>query len=252
VRNENGETVYFDPAVHLPQLRAYAQGITDLALIVISPLATIVTGNGDKNNEVRRALAPLVAIAEGSNVPIMAVHHYTKGSQGRSPLERVSMSLAFGAVARMVLGTAVSEDGSKRRLVRVKSNIGPQGDGFDYRLEQTRIGEGIEAQHIVWGDPVAGSAQRLIAELEGGTTRALPSPAILEAVQFLQTFLAAGPRSQNEIEEAARGKGIVPATLRRAKLDLGVKALHGPEFGGAWFWTLPARDVEPDGTSIPF
>jgi hypothetical protein len=55
---------------------------------------------------------------------------------GREPLERLTGSLAFGAVARVVMiaaKEAETEDGSppKRFLCRVKSNIGPDDGGFN-------------------------------------------------------------------------------------------------------------------------
>jgi hypothetical protein len=40
------------------------------------------------------------------------------------------------------------------------------------------------------------------------------------------------------IEKEARGAGISQATLRRAKIDLKVKAVQD-EFHGPWHWRLP-------------
>ena len=64
-------------------------------------------------------------------------------------------------------------------------------------------------------------------------------------MNFLQSFLAAGPKPKDEIDEHARGHGITPGTLRRAKEEMGIEIKHGPEFGGAWFWSLPRYDDKP-------
>jgi hypothetical protein len=143
-------------------------------------------------------------------------------------------------------GEALDEDG--RLLVRVKSNIGPDGDGFQYNLEQRPL-EGspyISASGIVWGTAVKGRAADLLAKLEGAETSAKgDSPAMSEAKGFLQDMLTAGPMPQKAIMAEAQGAGISPATLRRAKDGLGVQAVRRPGDSGtegAWWWRLPERE----------
>src|SRR4029453_5725635 len=102
---------------------------------------------------------------------LIGVTHFTKGTQGRDPLERVTGSLGFGAVARIVLGAAKikDEDGGGRVLVRVKSNIGPDGGGHKYDLRQVDLSgdaAGIVASRGEWVGAVDGSAIDILADAE--------------------------------------------------------------------------------------
>ena len=53
-------------------------------------------------------------------------------------------------------------------MVRAKSNIGPDGGGFEYALQQVPVDEnkGVFGQAIVWGETLNGDAKTLISEIE--------------------------------------------------------------------------------------
>jgi putative DNA primase/helicase len=66
---------------------------------------------------------------------ILGITHFTKGSEGRAPIDRVAGSVAFGALARVVMIAAREHDGDDgkpgpRVLMRAKSNIGPDDGGL--------------------------------------------------------------------------------------------------------------------------
>lgn len=71
-------------------------------------------------------------------------------------------SIAFGALARVVLVAAKGEDHS-RMLARAKPTIGADDGGFQYTLELA-MSEEIEASVVRWGAPLEGSA-RVAGEL---------------------------------------------------------------------------------------
>jgi hypothetical protein len=66
-----------------------------------------------------------------------------------------------------------------------------------------------------------------------------------DATQFLHQMLSTGRRSGKECEEEATRNGIAPATLRRAKENLGVKSL---KHGKGWIWELPP--AEPNSFTV--
>jgi hypothetical protein len=201
-----------------------------------------VSGDSHKNAEVRRGLAPLVELAGKVGAALFGITHYSKGTQGRDPLERVSGSLAFGALARLVFGTVKQEvaEGQPQRmmLARAKSNIGSDGGGFTYAIEQTELPGGIATSRIVWVAAVEGTARELLADPE-------PDDASHDddAVAFLRDQLADGQRGAREIFHEAESAGYSRDQMKRAKRRAGVETVRkGGEFGGkgaAWFWTLP-------------
>lgn len=235
------ERYAFDPARDVPTLAAALAGADDVALIVIDPLVSAVSGDSHKNAEVRRSLAPLVDLAGRIGAALLGITHYSKGTQGREPLERVSGSLAFGALARLVFGTVkqkANDDTAPPRylLARVKSNIGPDGGGFSYTFEQTENPDGITASRIVFGEAVEGSARDLLAEAEAD-----PDGDGQDAAGFLRDLLTDGPMPTKEVFREAQGAGYSRDQVKRAKAKIGAVAEKQGMTGG-WLWRLPALE----------
>ena len=123
----------FDPATDMRTLEEAATRIGDVKLLIVDPVVSAVAGDSHKGAETRRALQPIVDLAARIGCAVIGISHFSKGTSGREPLERVTGSLAFGALARVVLAAAkMPEDdqGSGGRLLaRAKSNIGPDTGG---------------------------------------------------------------------------------------------------------------------------
>jgi len=240
---EAGELRPFDPARDVQRLAMALADTDDLALIVVDPLVSAVAGDSHKNAEVRRGLAPMVDLAAKAGAALLGITHYSKGTQGREPLERVSGSLAFGAIARVVLGTvrqSAENEGEAPRmlLARCKSNIGPDGGGFVYAFEQTPLHEhaGIEASRIAWGAAVEGTARELLAEPEPPDDTAAD-----DSADFLRDLLSFGPRTAKQVYGEAEAAGYSKDQMKRAKRRAGILAVKQGMDGG-WLWRLPAAE----------
>ena len=155
----------FDPSTDMRKLKKAIQKIGSVGLVVIDPVSTAVAGDSHKNTEVRRGLQPLVDLANNINSALLGITHLSKGGEGTDPIQRVIGSIAFTAVARVVLvvGRVKSEyETGKRILARGKSNIGPDNGGFEYHLAQVEALPGIDTSRIEWGQAVEGSAHELL------------------------------------------------------------------------------------------
>lgn len=237
----------FDPARDIDRLRETVQsaGITP-RLLIVDPIVNAVAGDSHKNGEVRRDLAPLCSLAQELGCAVLGISHFTKGSSGRDPVERVTGSLAFGALARVVLAAAKRPDdqGGGRLLARAKSNIGPDGGGFAYSLEMLQLPDQpeVETSRVLWGAAIEGTARELLADAdvdpEAGSEQR-------DAADWLREFLAEGPIGSDEIKRAAEANGIAWATLRRAKKRIGAESAKSGMAGG-WSWYLPKvlKDAE--------
>jgi len=212
-------------------------------MIVVDPLVSAVSGDSHKNAEVRRGLAPLVDLAARMDAALLGITHYSKGTGGRDPLERVTGSIAFGALARVVLGTVRMEakegDPQKMMMARAKSNIGPDGGGFSYAFEQVELPghPGVSASRIVWGAAVEGTARELLQEAEYEQDR--QAPARDEAEEFLRDLLETGPMATDDIKAEAKDAGISWSTIRRAKEAIGARPRKIGFADARWFWALP-------------
>src|SRR3546814_1295563 len=96
------------------------------------------------------------------------ITHYAKNTAGRSTTDRVIGSVAFSAVSRITLATAMGHDG-EGRMVRAKNNIGVTGDGFAYSIDVVNKeieGQVSQVSKIVWGTPLYGFADEFLGEVE--------------------------------------------------------------------------------------
>ncbi|MDF9393010.1 AAA family ATPase [Methylococcus capsulatus] len=243
-----GERRVFDPAKDMAALAQVARRIGDIRLMIVDPIVSAVSGDSHKNAEVRRGLAPLVELAGKLDCALLGVSHFSKGTAGRDPLERVTGSLAFGALARIVFAAfkESEDDGGGRVFCRTKSNIGPDVGGFRYDLRTDELPgfPGVEASSVLWGEAVDGSARDLLARAEA-VTDPDERTAVGEACGFLQALLADGPVSSRAVRSECEGAGHAWSTVRRAQKQLGViVSKGGGRFGGGkqqWTWALPDR-----------
>ncbi|HQT27479.1 MAG TPA: AAA family ATPase, partial [Burkholderiales bacterium] len=229
----------FDPANDVPILAEKLEEIGGARLLIVDPIVSAVAADSHKNGEVRRALQPLADLGAGLRCAILGITHLTKGTAGREPLERITGSLAFGALARLVLVTAKDQESGDRLFLRAKSNIGIDSGGFKYFLEQTEAFPGIWASHAEFGEQVEGSAREILAQAEGGGE---DGGELSDAKSFLASLLSDGPLLSRTIKIESDGAGYSWATIRRAQKQLDIEAYRDGGLGrsGAWFWRMPA------------
>jgi putative DNA primase/helicase len=235
-RDEHGEARPFDPSTDMPKLYGAAKSLSAIKLLLLDPVVAAVAADSHKNTEVRRGLQPVVDLAERLQCAVLGITHLSKNTSGREPLERIAGSIAFGAVARVALATVRPADqDAPRRLVRAKSNIGPDTGGFEYTLFSAPVpGFGFNSQTVEWGQMLEGTARELMAVEQPGDDGEAE-----DAEEFLADTLRAGPTPTREIKEAARAHGLAWRTIERAKRDLGIQAVKlGMKEG--WAWEMPA------------
>jgi putative DNA primase/helicase len=236
----------FDPSRDMKPLANKMADIGSVRLLIVDPIVSAIAGDSHKNAEVRRGLQPLVDLAMSMRCALVGITHFSKGTGGRDPVERITGSLAFGALARVVLVAARHQEedeggNTKRVMLRAKSNIGADDGGFEYDIEQGELNDhpGVIASAVRWGAQVEGGARELLATAdstgndgEGGT--------LGDAERFLSDLLADGALPTKTIKIDADGAGYSWATIRRAQKALGVDAVKSGMKGG-WEWSLPRR-----------
>lgn len=237
----------FDPGRDMLLLEAEADKLPAMRLLILDPIVSAVAGDSHKGAEVRRALQPVVTLAQRLGCAVLGITHFSKGTSGRDPVERVTGSIAFAALARLVLVAAKvkaepGEDTEPRRvLMRAKSNIGPDDGGFAYALERVEVAPEVEGQRTRWLEALEGTARELLADAEAepenedGTSAA-------GVDGFLRGLLADGPASAKSIKADADGAGYAWRTVQRAADRIGVDRRKEGMKGG-WVWAL--SDPEP-------
>jgi len=258
---EGVERRSFDPARDMAALERETSAIGGSRLLVVDPVVSVVAGDSHKNAETRKALQPLVDLAARLDCVVLGITHLTKGTIGREPIERVTGSLAFGALARVVMIAAkvsheADENTGGRILARAKSNIGRDTGGCAYELQEVELPShpGLLASRVAWVGAISGSARQLLADAE-------PSPAPAngeepaqsmtdEAIELLKAVLGSGAVHSKEVKHLATEAGISPKALRTARDRLQVRVdRDGFGVDTKTYWGLPESPLVPSAAS---
>lgn len=215
---DNGSKRAFDPAHDMPALIEVARKLPNLLAVMIDPVVSAVSGDSHKNAETRRGLQPLVNFATARNIAVLGITHFTKNTQGRNAVDRVTGSLAYAAMARILWAAVKGENETDpRRLVRTSSNLGVTGGGFEYTLERVPVaGLRQPAQRVAWGKVLHGSVSALMGDGEDQSK-------VDKATEFLTTTLTDAGNAGVQVKElkaAAEAHSISWRTIERAKAKM--------------------------------
>jgi len=211
-------------------------------LIIVDPLMAFLASetNSFRDQDVRRALAPLAITAERTSAAVLVVRHLNKNAEG-NPLYRGGGSIGIIGAARSGLLVARDPDdasGQSRILAVTKANLGPSCSSLRYSIEPHTCG----SIYVRWSGESTHEAAALLA-LPGGEDG---RTSLDEAGEFLRSVLEDGPLSAKDVLRKGQAAGFADRTLRRAKTIVGIKAERqgfGP--GSTWVWKLPPKMTNP-------
>ncbi|MDD2729731.1 AAA family ATPase [Malikia sp.] len=238
--NVNGEIRPFDPSTDVAALLEAARELPSLKFILVDPIVSAVAGDSHKNTEVRRALQPLVDFAAAIGAALVGITHFSKGGAGSDPASRLTGSIAFAALPRVVMVCAKTKDaeGNERRiLARAKSNIGPDGGGFAYSLEQCEALPGIWTSRTVWGETLEGTAIELLAEPASDTE----SEDSRDVCDLLRDELSSEAWTKSDLaSKPVIDAGFSKKQIWSASKKLGILRRKGTDGSrDGWYWRLP-------------
>ena len=214
-------------------------------LVVVDPLMAFLIGdtNSHRDQDVRRALAPLAGLAERTGAAVLVVRHLNKAA-ANNPLYRGGGSIGIIGAARMAFVVGKDpQDENRRVLASTKNNLVMPPASLMFGLEEAESG----SVRVNWLGQSEVSAKDILATLQDQEH----ADARSEAVEFLNDVLADGPVPAKQIVEEADDAGIAEKTLRRAKKLLDVMVYRenvtGEKRGsGRWVWKLPVVELVED------
>jgi hypothetical protein len=201
-------------------------------LVVVDPLMAFLNGdtNSHRDQDVRRALHPLTAMAQETGAAVVVVRHLNKATGG-NPVYRGGGSIGIIGAARSGLLVAADPDNPDRRvLASTKCNLARSPASLSFDLSSVENG----ALRVGWIGESPHTANSLLAAPKDDEDR----NAVADAVEVLRTILSAGSRTAKEATAEARKARVSARTLARAKAKLGVRS-KPIGFRGEWHWELP-------------
>jgi hypothetical protein len=228
-----------------------------VVMVVIDPLVAFLSSGLDtgRDHHMRRALYPLLQVAERQECAMVLLRHLNKGMQAKA-LYRGGGSIGIIAAARAGLLVARDPTDAKCQVVLVsKSNLAVVPTGLKYELVPTEN----RSVAVAWRGPSYATPDGVL-ETSGGEEA---KTALEEAGQFLTALLGEKDYQYRDLIGEARASGIQEKTLRRAKRQLGIRSYRvgNQRKGMKWIWSLQASaaaavaaspgpaDLEPDRAS---
>ncbi|HBT47264.1 MAG TPA: hypothetical protein DEA73_05215 [Peptococcaceae bacterium] len=209
-------------------------------LIVVDHLTLFASGRPDldtrRDTHARALIDGLKALAKETGAAILLLRHIRK--ERGSAKDRGLNSVAFRATARshLVVGPDPNDSTGKRRLLKqVKMNLVPAlREAIAFTLDPG------SNPPFSWSGLVEASADELVAT--EGETQAIREERTEreEAKAFLQEILADGPKLVEVVAREAERLHISKTTLKRARLELGVRAYQVKgAYPPQWVYELP-------------
>ena len=186
-------------------------------LAVIDPVMAFLDDSvlSASDQSVRRALAPLIHLADKHRCTLLMHRHLNKQGGGHA-LYRGIGSIAFVAVCRYAMLVAPDPVGAGRCvLAPVRHSLAPSQSSLAYRITAGPTGQPA----LEWLGPTGLSADQLLT----GAALHRRGPRD-RAAEFLEQYLADGPRPSSEVWAAARKAGLCERTVQRAKRALDIRS----------------------------
>jgi hypothetical protein len=210
-------------------------------MVVIDPLMAYLGTETDsyRDQDIRRSLAPLAALARELEVAILLIRHLNKNGAS-NPLYRGGGSIGIiGAARSGLLVTKDPDDESKFVLSVTKTNIAKMPSSLSYSVKANPT----DIPFIDWHGPSKHTASSILSEQADSS--AGDRSAVKEAEDFLNEYLKTGARDVPDIFKEARKAGIADKTLRRAKSRLGIRARKSSLKEG-WVWETSKMANSPE------
>jgi hypothetical protein len=207
------------------------------ALVIIDPITAYLSEriNTNTDSQLRKAVMPILPIAEANNTAFLLVRHLNK-TGGLKALYRGAGTIGLVGIARSVLLAAPNpEDKTELVLAQVKSNFGPLEPSVTCRIT---VETACPVLNFLGASDL--SADQLLLSRQ-------PKLPVEAATEFLEETLKRHAVLLKQIKHRASISGIAVRNLRRAKDLLGVRSRFSATNDDC-YWYLPSQSADPGMT----
>lgn len=219
---------------HLEHLEYKLQELGDVEALVISPLNNFMPGSakvdGNKDQDIRSVLMPLVKLAKRLNIAVIVIHHLNKNT-GANVLYRALGSIGMVGVARTIL--MVARNGDLRYVAVVGSNS-REAPTLAFDIKSSERDENIGV--LEWLDEDENMSAEVLCG--PGSSRGARRAG---AEEWLRVRLSAGPIPSLELFAEGQRAGFSQRTLERVREQAGVRVFRN---GAGWVWSVSPGSQE--------
>ncbi|MGP4916815.1 AAA family ATPase [Brachybacterium tyrofermentans] len=243
----------------LPELERLAKEF-GADMIVVDPLSSMVHGDMNKVETIRKALDPLAKLARSLNAAVVIVHHHKKGGGAGNDLASGSHSIRDAI--RSSLLVAHDPESGERVITFDKSNYGPyEGQSYAFELRSVPMLDDDGAlvfdeegtQETVAVAVVTGPSSLSVEAIVNRTPESDGVDAqssVGEAQDWLEDELTREPGSARKaIVKAAQAVGISEHAIKRAAAKLKVVS-KSEGFPRTAHWSLPTVSAPTPASAL--
>jgi len=207
-------------------------------MVVIDPLMAVLESkvNSYRDQDIRRVLSAIKAVCGRTGCAVVLVRHLNKAAGGPA-MTRGGGSIGIVGAARLGLLMAQHpQDGARRVLAIVKSNLG------SCSAEDTTVWGIAEGPRLEYLGREALSADEILAALDQQDTRQPGRPPEIrhDADAWLRDVLANGPVLSSDLKARAQAAGFKWRTIERIKKDSAESYRDGAD------WMTRLRDASQE------
>jgi hypothetical protein len=195
--------------------------VMNVGLLIVDPLLSHLSGktNSHVDHEVKLALKPLMGLAHRTGCAVLGNGHFSKDKSGGAR-KASSASSAFTNTPRVGLAMAPDDEVSELRIVEViKSNVGPENVGRNYRIRAIEVQGLCEPQPLLFAEGAAVKAVDDLIAVHGRGKRI--DAEMLKALILAELEVGEQPRAH--LDSVALEKlGAKPDTVYKS----GIAPLH--------------------------
>lgn len=210
---------------------------TGARMVILDPATSLMAGDMNKREDVRRSLDGLLTVAQETACTFVLIAHFAKGTGNVS--EKISGSHALRDAARSVLLFATDEENGNRIVSIDKANYAQNSSGsFAFQLVDTAVrtddGEITHVARVHYLGESDVSVHDIVNRANDDGIETDRS----EAERWLISYLAdaGGTASARDVKKASAIDGLEWRTVQRASQKVTEKSKSG--FQGAWRWSL--------------
>jgi hypothetical protein len=234
----------------LPHIEQVISG-RGVVLVVVDVLMAYLSGtvNAHRDQDIRRALHPLAAMADRTACCVLVIRHLNKHG-GDNALYRGGGSIGIVGAARagFMCGTDPEDDTGRRRvLASVKCNLSTPPPALAYQLVSDDL---FGCARVDWLGETRLTAAALLADRGTDEERTERDEAVEWLVAWLTDAEHGGEGKAGDIIKAAAKDGIAERTLQRARRRAGVTTVKSGLRGG-WLWRLDLSEGDTKAPKAP-
>lgn len=216
---------------------------TGAKVILLDPASQMMGAlDMNKAQDVRRAFAPLMAVAAKHEVAIIMISHFNKGAAGRTQ-HKVSGSHAWRDITRSMLVMAIDPDTNERVITQDKNNYGTGLGSWKFALESVSVPIPGSTPTEVGRVKFLGASDTTVGELVNREVDGGDDDDKNAAQMFVVDFIRNSTEPEvkaGDVIKAGRAAGFTETDIKNARKRCTNPKIVSvrPRGGSGWVWAF--------------